>query len=63
MDQSPVFLLHVKGSNELSNDVAAKMTKLLIKVTYHIISDSGHNIQLENPKLAANQIQQLILYL
>ena len=63
MDQSSVFLLHVKGSNELSNDVAAKMTKYLTKATYYIISDSGHNFQLENPKQAASQIQNFILYL
>ena len=61
--QSPVLLLHVEGSSELSNDVAAKMTKHLTKTTYHIISDSGHNFQLENPKQAANQIQQFILCL
>ena len=59
MDQSLVFLLHVKGSNELSNDVAVKMTKHLNKSTYYIISNSEHNFQLEDPKQAASQIQNL----
>ena len=59
--QCPVLLLHVKGSTELSDDVAEKMTKHLPQATYRSISDSGHNFQLERPDTAAEEIQQFIL--
>ena len=61
--QCPVLLLHVKGSTELSDDVAEKMTKHLPQATYRSISDSRHNFQLERPDTAADEIQQFILNL
>ena len=61
--QCPVLLLHVKGSTELSDDVAEKMIKHLPQATYRSISDSGHNFQLERPDTAADEIQQFILNL
>jgi 2-(acetamidomethylene)succinate hydrolase len=56
--RSPVLLLHVEGSSELSDEVAQRLRHELTNVRYSRIPDSGHNFHLENPESAAAEIRR-----
>ena len=58
--QCPTLLLHVKGSSELSDDVAKRMVVETHDIQYQPILNSGHNFQLEQPGTAAREIQRFI---
>jgi pimeloyl-ACP methyl ester carboxylesterase len=55
--RSPVLLLHVVDSDELSDEVARRMCREMPGARYVRIADSGHNFHLENPESAAAEIR------